>query len=121
MDSNFWNGFFTVIFTLIIALMQYWLKVIAERTAKVAEKSAVIAEESAVDSKKLLNTVIEVGEKTYHLANSGRSSLLKIIADLSRWKAQQTKDVAYLAEADAAEKAYLEHEANIQKAKESVR
>lgn len=52
----------------------------------------------------------KTGEKTHTLVNSNFGAQLKLGAELSRWKANQTGKAEHLEAADIAEKLLQEHE-----------
>ncbi len=73
---------------------------------KVDEVAAVNAEQSD-----MLSNLTKTTDATYKLANSHTRASLKLIADLSRWKANQTRDASDAKEADNAERVLREHDA----------
>ncbi len=66
-----------------------------------------------VEGKKVTNDKLDalavVADVTHGLVNSGYAKQLEMVAELSRWKATQTKDPVHVRAAEDAERALAEH------------
>ncbi len=91
-------------------------------TARVEEVVGAMTEERRVSDAKLdaltegkrvthdkLNALAIVADTTHGLVNSGYTKQLEMVAELSRWKATQTKDPLHIKEAEDAERLLAEH------------
>jgi len=81
-----------------------------ETSVKVEEVKVDLAKNNEAQAEKLIK-IEETGEKVHTLVNSNMGVQLKLSAELSRWKADQTNDPQFEADAKLAESRLREHEA----------
>jgi hypothetical protein len=76
---------------------------------EVRQVKRTLDQTTAVQSRQL-GDLADVAAATHVLVNNNMAVQLKLNAELSRWKAEQTRDPADARAAEAAERLYREHE-----------
>jgi len=82
----------------------------AEQAAEQVKEVKTALEETTSATSEKLDKIAETSDKTHTLVNSNMGVQLKLNAELSRWKADQTKDKSDEAAAIQAEHMFREHE-----------
>lgn len=82
-----------------------------EQVAVKAEEVKQTLDESTKSTGNQLEELVKTTEATHELVNSGSLVTLKLLADVTRWKADQTGDPDHIKAAELAEKNVKEHEA----------
>ncbi len=93
----------TIVTTIVGAIVTVYL-------AKI-NKQGVKAAEGAAEVKQTLKENTDVTRDTHTLVNSNMGEQLKLTAELSRWKADQTGNPEHIRSAELAETKLREHEA----------
>jgi hypothetical protein len=115
-----WQALIAAAVTLILARMQRDTKKAVKEAGDEATASADAARVRTEEVRRVLSTTTQAtGEKldglakvakdTHTLVNNNMGVQLRLNAELSRWKADQTKHPEDAAAADAAERLYAEH------------
>jgi hypothetical protein len=100
---------FGTMFSGFIAFLIAQLNSKAADAAKEAQEVKANLKETAGATGQKLDDIAKVGEKNHVLLNSNMGAALKLTAELSRWKADQTKADEDETAARVAEQNYREH------------
>lgn len=101
-----WQALIAGVVTCVLAWMSNRNRTSALKTAD--EVKQTLVETNLVKNEKL-DAIAATADKTHELVNSGALAQYKLGAELSRWKADQTKLPADVAAAEKAEDLYRVH------------
>lgn len=104
-------GFCSLICVSLLGLLQQQrVAVKAEEVADKVEQVQTVLQMTDAETRIKLNSLVKVADDTHTLVNNNMAIQLRLNAELSKWKADQTKKVEDIEAATMAEKLYTEHE-----------
>jgi len=109
-----WTAAFAMIVAIFSGIMTYMmarLTINQNRAAVKVEEVKQTLEAKTTKNEAKLDDLAIMGKATHTLVNSSMSAQLKLVAELSRWKANQTNAPEDTQAADVAERLYREQQA----------